>query len=274
MISKEFYDDFFACSSVNDLSPDYEDLKLYYDFIKNLPEKYKKDSSFSPSAIYSTLTSSRDFFRKKEKNISSLAIYWLSQVREKAEVFCCNKVIPILNFNEADMISLAHMSQNEDELCSLQPLLLEHGIILIYNNNIPGMKVDGVSFLLDDSVPVVGLSLRYDRLDYFWFTLMHELSHIVLHYDYMKQPFINDLDGFLDDVEQEANGLAMKTLVPRYKWRGFLNYFKPTKENIYAFANDIKIHPAIVAGKYMRELNNYSLFQDIVNSFSVREALL
>ena len=274
MYSENMLDDFFVCSSIEDYSSNFDDIKQYFDLLDHLPEKYKKTPEFNPASIYDVLLSSSEFFRKSDKEINSLAIFWLSIVRDKALTFSSENSVPTLSLNKDDMIDLPHMSENEKSVYDIKQYLYDRGVVLVYSNNIPGMKVDGVSFLLDCSVPVIGMSLRYDRLDYFWFTLMHELSHIILHYDLLKKPFINDLDGDLTEIEQEANGLAMKSLIPRYKWRSFLNHFNPTKDDILRFAKELGIHPAIVAGKYMRDINNYAIFQEVVNCFSVRDALL
>ena len=61
------------------------------------------------------------------------------------------------------------------------------------------------------------MTLRYSRLDNYWFVLFHELSHIILHYDKLQSPIFDDLDKESgDDIELDANYYAMEHLVPRY----------------------------------------------------------
>ena len=69
--------------------------------------------------------------------------------------------------------------------------LKRHGIKLIIEPHLPKTHLDGATLLADKNNPVVGLSIRHNRPDNFWFTLMHELAHIALHYDN------NEVEAFL-----------------------------------------------------------------------------
>ena len=71
------------------------------------------------------------------------------------------------------------------------------------------------------------MSLRFARYDQFWFTLMHELSHICLHIDLLDSPIIDSLydseDNPIenieeDEIEDQANMLARLSLIPRNIW--------------------------------------------------------
>ena len=57
----------------------------------------------------------------------------------------------------------------------------EIGISVVTEKGLPGMSVDGASLHTTSAGPILALTLRYDRLDNFWFTLLHELGHIALH---------------------------------------------------------------------------------------------
>lgn len=67
---------------------------------------------------------------------------------------------------------------------------------------------------------MIGLSLRFDTIDSFWFTLIHELAQVSLHLDGDEgMAFIVDLDlRGLSPVEDEANELAKETLIPPALW--------------------------------------------------------
>lgn len=75
--------------------------------------------------------------------------------------------------------------------------------------------VDGVVIKTDNG-PVIGMSLRYDRVDNFWFTLIHELSHIAKHYKEQNSIIVDDLDSNIhqncEKIENEANELTKKNL--------------------------------------------------------------
>ena len=57
------------------------------------------------------------------------------------------------------------------------------GIRFVVLEPLPQTRIDGVCFWLDDLSPVIALSFRYDRLDWFWFTLGHELRHVKMVMD-------------------------------------------------------------------------------------------
>jgi HTH-type transcriptional regulator/antitoxin HigA len=115
-----------------------------------------------------------------------------------------------------------------------------------------------MSFWLDKQAPVVALSLRYDRIDWFWFTLFHELAHI-------KNK--DSLDGFTLDAdlvgdsaeqvtdkpgpEKTADRFAEEALVPRKELDGFITRVRPlfSKQKIRAFAGKVGVHPGIVVGQ-------------------------
>ncbi len=59
--------------------------------------------------------------------------------------------------------------------------LQSFGIHFVISQHLPKTYVDGAVFKSQDGKPVIVLSLRHDRVDNFWFTLFHELGHIVKH---------------------------------------------------------------------------------------------
>ena len=106
--------------------------------------------------------------------------------------------------------------------------LAQHGVGLEYVKHLPRTHLDGAALRLADGTPVIGLTLRYDRIDNFWFTLLHELAHVGLHLD-----DCSDENGFVDDLslrgvesgggdakEQEADQLAQDALIPPEIWDG------------------------------------------------------
>ena len=271
-----YIDDFFADSAFSSSDFSLSELFLKYcDFMDKLPTKLKKDENFDSWKYFSEIAQSKTLFKKKDDAPMALAVHWLSLVREQANIIAIDNEIPALNFTEKDLSELSHESVNVEKLPLIKDILLKHGIILAYQESLPGMKLDGASFLLDDKIPVIGMTLRYSRLDNFWFVLFHELSHIILHYEKLKTPVLDDLDEEAEeDIEMEANSLALSSLIPRPKWRSCNLHYNANEATLNAFAKEINIHPSIVAGRYQKEKNKYSVFADIVNSVNTREILL
>jgi HTH-type transcriptional regulator/antitoxin HigA len=121
------------------------------------------------------------------------------------------------------------------------------------------------------------MTLRHDKTDNFWFTLLHELSHLLLHYDMLLAPgqaFFDELDlGAGDEVEQQADDLALMSLIPK-------DCAEPLY-NVYASNNDIisvsecaGVHPSIVAGRWQKEHDNYKKFSRMIERNKLRDLLL
>lgn len=142
-------------------------------------------------------------------------------------------------------------------------LLGEAGIRMVVIEPIPGSKLDGACFWLNDQSPVVALSLRLDRFDSFWFTLRHELDHIE-HGEGKGGTFVVDEDvgsaaaGDADheDLPEEhrANTNAGDFVVPRSELDGFIARVKPyySEERVIGFARRMKVHPGIVVGQLQK----------------------
>jgi HTH-type transcriptional regulator/antitoxin HigA len=137
-------------------------------------------------------------------------------------------------------------------------VLAECGVRLLIVEPLTGTKVDGVCVWLDPSRPVIALSMRFDRIDSFWFALAHELGH-VMHRDGMTNPVV-DLDLVGDsavksedkpDTERLADQFAANFLIPSQELAGFVARVRPlySKERIKGFAARLKIHPGIVVGQ-------------------------
>ena len=137
------------------------------------------------------------------------------------------------------------------------------------------MGIDGATFLAPTGNPITILTLRYDRFDYFWFTLMHELAHIVLHYDSLENPIFDNIDKLeKNDKEREADVLVQNIFIPKHKWRSCDVLKYPDTETLLKFSKNIHTHEAIVAGRVRRELNQYNLFNDIILKEKIRSLLI
>lgn len=130
-----------------------------------------------------------------------------------------------------------------------------HGIRFVVVEPLPSSKLDGCAFWLDAGKPVIGVSLLRDRLDNFWFTLMHEVAHIEngddlsvdtdLGVEERSQPLLKDAQ------ERRADEAAAACLIPNEELDSFIRRVGPlyAKPNIIQFAHRIKIHPAVIVGQ-------------------------
>ncbi len=159
------------------------------------------------------------------------------------------------NFEPAirDLLALA---ANSEDVRRVPKFLAEMGVRLVVVEHLKGTGIDGVALWLDEQSPVVGLSLRYDRIDNFWFTLFHELVHIK-HRD--KSPpvdvdVMNPESGELPEIEKRANSEAANYLIPTDKLASFIARTKPLyyEKKVVQFAQARGVHPGIVVGQLQR----------------------
>lgn len=165
---------------------------------------------------------------------------------------------------------LAQLSWSERGPLLAVEFLERHGIAVVIEPHLKGTQLDGAALKDADGTPIVGLTLRYDRLDNFWFTLVHEVAHVWKHVG-NDEAFLDDLDVPSEDRrEAEANRLAREAFIPRVMWRRSEAYLSPSRETIEKLARELRIHPAIVAGRLRKESRNYTAFSDLVGQQQVR----
>ena len=149
---------------------------------------------------------------------------------------------------------------NPENIRRIPTILKEAGIRFLIVEPFPHSRIDGACFWLDNKLPVVVLSLRYDRIDWFWYTLMHELGHI-----HNKDGIGNSNDIPLDTdlfsdltqnedkplFEKEADRFAVEFLVPQNKLDDFIKNSNShySKKRIEDFSAELKVHPGIIVGQ-------------------------
>ncbi len=168
--------------------------------------------------------------------------------------------------------NLAKESRFEDGPHRAMEYLARSGIPLVVEPHLPQTYLDGAALLLPAGRPVIGLTLRYDRLDNFWFVLFHELAHVVKHLrkDRLEAIF-DDLDSDRDDLESEADQFAGAMLIPDDTWETALARYLRTEESICSLSKQLAINPAIIAGRIRKEANNYVILGSLVGQGGVRK---
>lgn len=163
------------------------------------------------------------------------------------------------NFDE--LISrLRSLLLSPEDVRHVPRILAEFGIRLVIVEPLAGSRIDGACFWLDTKSPVIALSMRFDRIDGFWFTLFHELEHVKakdgLNND--AYPLDTDLIGHAavkseqkPENEQRADQFAMEAIVSKAKLDSFIARIRPLyyKEKIRGFAAVNGVHPGLVVGQ-------------------------
>ncbi len=187
--------------------------------------------------------------------------------------------LPDDKLRESALIELVRVSRGDAGPTAAYHWLRSQGVVLIYLPHLPGTHLDGAAVRLKSGRGVIGLTARHDRLDNFWFTVLHECVHLLRHLvrgtKASLQPFVDDLDIAVasDPREAEADAVAGETLLPQHVWEQSAVRSIPAAPTAVQLAEQLCIHPAIVAGRVRRELNNYRLLSGLVGQGGVRKEL-
>lgn len=146
-----------------------------------------------------------------------------------------------------------------------------HGIAVVIEPHLKGTLLDGAALQDLDGTPIIGLTLRFDRLDNFWFTLLHEIAHLWKHVN-KEETFLDNMDSSSEDRrELEANRIAKEALISKVAWKRSDAYLNPSVESIHRLSRELKIHPAIIAGRLRKEREDYTIFNDLMGHGEVRK---
>jgi HTH-type transcriptional regulator/antitoxin HigA len=139
-----------------------------------------------------------------------------------------------------------------------------HGITLVIAKHFKGTFLDGAA-MLDGDRPIVALTLRHDRLDHFWFVLLHELAHVAKHLSPESPVFLDDLDRKDHQaVEAQADAMAMEALIPAKAWQDAAVRTTLSASDAKVLAEKLGVHVAIVAGRLRHETGDYRLLSHLI----------
>jgi len=193
---------------------------------------------------------------------------WLYRVKSIAEEMLVAKYSQ--KALEKALPKLHSLMVAPEEARKVPRILAECGVRFVIVESLPSTKVDGVCFWLDDRSPVVGLSMRHDRIDNFWFVLRHELEHVRLGHGQAAMILDTELEGDragtgvdIPEEERLANAAAQDFCVPGTKMDGFVARKAPffSERNLLGFAKILGVHPGIVAGQLQYRTGRYDRFR-------------
>jgi len=174
------------------------------------------------------------------------ALTWFKMAQKCAKKYRVNK------YRKNDLINFVNSLYKYTPLHNGIDLFLEElnkmGLKFFVLSHIKKTYIDGASFF-DGENPVIVYTQRYDRIDNFWFTIAHELAHILIDLKNPDDYFIDNLDEINMNTEQEANKFASKII----KANEILKYFKSfrnyiSESRVINCAKELNISQAIVVG--------------------------
>ncbi|HNW97714.1 MAG TPA: ImmA/IrrE family metallo-endopeptidase [Bacteroidales bacterium] len=198
---------------------------------------------------------------------ASYAITWYRKAIIEAEKF------PHLPYNRKNLEKLYNSMHTytitEKGINQFIKELADIGVIFFVLPHLQKTYLDGAAFYSGKN-PVIIYTGRYKRIDNYWFTIAHEIAHVLNHLN-EKTPFVLDnlKDGDINNMESEANKIASEKL----KHTEILKYLQPylgylTTSKVEECAAEHNIHPSIIIGKLAYEkkisYSNQSLYNENV----------
>lgn len=178
---------------------------------------------------------------------------WLFRARKLASAIQLKAKFSDARWTEA-MAKLKALTHAPQEARHVPRILSDAGIRMLLIEPLPHTTIDGVCFWLknDERLPVIVVSLRYDRIDWFWHTLIHEMVHVKSRHGLHSEIHL-DIDIFeqTDEQEKVVNASAAHILIDRAALDNFVGRVSPmySKERIRGFAARLGVHPGLVVGQ-------------------------
>ena len=159
-----------------------------------------------------------------------------------------------------------------EEIRHVPRLLEECGVRLVLVEGLPGGKIDGVCLWLNKESPVIGMSLRFDRIDNFWSVLRHECEHVLRGHGRDQEIIDVNLEQMSEMVSEEeklANEAVTDFLVPQEKMNSFIVRKSPlfSERDVTAFAKLMGVHPGIVVGQIQRKTERWDFLKRLQVKF-------
>ena len=198
--------------------------------------------------------------------VTPAQLAWLYRVKQIAGEMIAAPYSPI-SVRKA-IPRLSDLLAASEEARKVPRILIESGIRFVIVESLPAAKIDGVCLWLDDGTPVVGMSLRHDRIDNFWFVLRHELEHVIQLHGRTAIMLDTELQENIASItipkeEQVANEAAAEFCVPKKAIDGFIARKSPlfAERDVIGFARTMHLHPGIIVGQLQYRTGRYELFR-------------
>ena len=149
-------------------------------------------------------------------------------------------------FEKAVDYSLTLTDDHKDFYPKIKTAFEEAGVKFVIIPNLPGSKTNGATKKLGSNVMLM-VNDRNSYADSFWFTLFHEIGHV------MNGDYGISLEKQTGEVEEIADGYARDSLIPADEYREFVKSAQFDTRSIKAFAERIDRDPGIVVGRLMND---------------------
>ena len=223
-------------------------------------------SQYAPMALH------RKSVRSSGQVHEAAIAAWEARVRTLADRNPPVQAFDRERLNEDWVRGLVALSLEDDGPRTAMNYLRDAGISLVIERHLPGTLLDGAALASADHHAIVALTLRHDRLDNFWFTLLHEIGHLKLHIrpGEFAAIFDDNDSPAADKVEQDADYFAQEALIPEVNWNLAVSRFTRNEKAVLTDAKRFGVAPSVIAGRVRREASDYTLLRTMVGAGEVR----
>lgn len=199
------------------------------------------------------------------KEVATLA--WLRQGEIETQNDVVAKWSPeILESKIANFKRLTWYKSPTLFLPKLKDLFAEAGVKFSVVRAPKGCSASGAVRILSDDTPHIQLSFRYLSDDQFWFSLFHEIGHLLLHFD--KMPIVENTELTEENSEQEADDFAAEIIVPT-QYREEMKSLGQSRFPIIRFAKKVGVAPGLIVGQLQFSgILGYSQMQHLKRRYS------
>jgi len=178
---------------------------------------------------------------------------WLRMGELRAEEIVCEPFDQSRLKSSLDTIRAMTLQTPDQFQAALRALLAEYGVALLIVPHFPGTKAHGATFWLSRDKAVLMLTIRCCWADIFWFSLFHELGHVLLHGQ--RDIFIENGSPSPDQEQQEAQAeaFARDQLVSPPAYRRFVKTGNFYPDSVGRFARQLGIDAGIVVGRLQHD---------------------
>ena len=219
---------------------------------KELAERIRIFFGFNSLYDYTNSRFSPAFSRTKRSSSENMRVFWATSAYYRFKEI--NNPNPYDRKRLMELVpSIKHNTRNvEKGLITVSRALYKVGVTVIYQPKLEKEQVRGATMAVNDK-PCIVLSNLNNQYPTIWFSLMHELYHVMIDFEEIKKRVFHITDSSLGDIflinEEKADRFAQDYLFNDDRMR-YISGFIDSEPLVNSFAEQCNIHPSIIYAFY------------------------
>jgi HTH-type transcriptional regulator/antitoxin HigA len=191
------------------------------------------------------------FYRGQFNVDTSENIMYVWQYLSEKE--CESQIINPLNIEllktKIDDIKSIMFKDASEHIESIKNILNSCGVLFTVKKHVTKAPIHGLTVKTKDNKVMLAMTIRNKYVDTFWFSLFHEIAHIINKDFLINQSNIN----LSEEIEERANKFASNVLINPEEYKDFIAHNNFSIESIKQFAEKVNVLPGVVAGRLMSD---------------------